>query len=747
MPIPSQSFFTRVLGFGATALLAAAAASPAVAQESDNSGPNTWVGHAIAPIWDLGGGGFKIPVDTFSGSQIVSSRVIGNFSEFGNNWSYGTIPSSTDDVLFPNVIPTFSNPGELGSQFSGLGNGQTILVGMVNSIPDPNSITFLNNYTLEAGSTFAPGSVLFVAGRVVLPVTSGNITVGSGYTATFIDVDLTPGNGTITKLGGGSLILNDQVNGNIFIQQGLLGGTFTVTGNLINHGTLSPGDAPGTVTVHGNYQQGKGANLNLKFASATSYDQLLIGGTASLGGNANVIFLDGFTPKKGEKFKVIYAGSISGEFDDINAPVWDDMTLRPFYGKNSVTFRAVVDSFANLPGLTPNQEAVAQNLDKVLFDPRDAKLLNYLYGQSLNQLPADFDKIGAEGLTSIFAIGTSLATLQSQNIQNRNDNIRNGSTGFNASGLALNGSGPSYSGGFGFGAGVAGPNGDDGKDTKEMKAVAPVENRWGAFLSGTGEWVNVGSTDNARGYDLTSGGFTLGVDYKVCPNFAIGLMGGYTGTTADLTDHGRVWVNGGKIGIYATTFVGGWYADAAVDGGYNSYDTRRSGIQGEVRGDTDGGELGVLFGTGYDFKAGAFTFGPTASFNYTYTGMNGFTESGSLAPLDIHGGSGESLRSAFGFKASYDWKVGSVVIKPEIRAAWQHEYGDSAYALDSSFANGSGGNFTVNGPKLGRDSALLGAGFAIQCSERCSTYFYYDGEVGRTNYQSNAVTGGVRVSF
>jgi hypothetical protein len=41
----------------------------------------------------------------------------------------------------------------------------------------------------------------------------------------------------------------------------------------------------------------------------------------------------------------------------------------------------------------------------------------------------------------------------------------------------------------------------------------------------------------------------------------------------------------------------------------------------------------------------------------------------------------------------------------------------------------------------------LGAGFAIQCSERFSTYCYYDGELGRRNYESNAVTGGFRIAF
>jgi len=128
-------------------------------------------------------------------------------------------------------------------------------------------------------------------------------------------------------------------------------------------------------------------------------------------------------------------------------------------------------------------------------------------------------------------------------------------------------------------------------------------------------------------------------------------------------------------------------------------------------------------------------------------GMNGFTEHNSLAPLNIHSNDEDSLRTAFGFKLSYDCKCGSILIKPELRAAWQHEFGDTTYVLDSSFANGGGGTFTANGPNFGRDSALIGAGFAIQINDHVATYLYYDGEVGRRNYDSNAVTGGVRVAF
>jgi len=349
----------------------------------------------------------------------------------------------------------------------------------------------------------------------------------------------------------------------------------------------------------------------------------------------------------------------------------------------------------------------------------------------------------------MFTISTAYAQQQSFNLQRRTDDLRSGSSGFSAANLAINGNNPSYSGGFGIGTGVAGPNGapDEGKEVKETKEVAPAENRWGAFLSGTGEWVNVTGTDNAHGYDIASGGFTLGVDYKLTPNFAVGLAAGYTGATADLSDHGRVWTNGGKLGLYSTVFSGGWYADIAGFGGYNGYDTRRAGLGGEARGDTHGGEVDGLFGTGYDFKKGNLTFGPTATFNYTYAGTNGFVERYSLAPLNVHGGDADSLRSALGLKMSYECKCGGLVFKPELRAAWQHEFGDTAYALDSNLADGGGGAFTASGPKFGRDSALIGAGFAVQLSERCATYLYYDGQVGRINYESTAVTGGYRISF
>ncbi|MDR3406562.1 MAG: autotransporter domain-containing protein [Chthoniobacter sp.] len=731
------------------------------------------------------------------GLTATSGVYVNGNDRIGEEWTLTLAPGQTQELMwftqFNDDLASALAGTSVFANFSAL-NAAGLLSGL-----SATDLAEIENWLAAAS-----GPILQNSNPVNIPTTAdfvvsgpvntagGNNTVNTltfmaGSTLTIYDM-LTVTTGPVELVGGSTINLEKatlKVNQLLIDFGGLLEGNGTIWGDLFNAGTVSPGHSPGQIHVTGNYTQTSTGTLVIQFAghSKGQFDVLSVDGSAKLNGTLQLQSLDKFKLHRGDNFKFLTAGGgVSGAFSKVENPFVTDTILNPslVYSNHSVSLQVrTFEDFANSWGLTPNQKSVARALDSINYDSRADKLTSYVDSRALAKLPGDFDKIAPEELTSMFTIGTSLAKVQSQNIQRRTDDIRSGSGGFSAAGLSINGDGPSYSGSLAFrtGAsnGAAGPSGNDGKDSKMTQAVIPEENRWGAFLSGTGEWVSVGNTDNARGYDLTSGGFTLGLDYKVNPNFAIGVMAGYTGTSADLVDRGRVYVNGGKIGLYATFFQNeqvaptmskdsskdsskeapapvpsiakGFYADVAVNGGYNSYDTRRSALQGEARGDTDGGELNALFGTGYDFKKGALTFGPTASFNYTNIGTNGFTEHGSLAPLDIHGGTGESLRTALGFKASYDWKVGGILIKPEISASWQHEYGDSAYALDASFANGAGNSFLVNGPKLGRDSALLGAGFAIQCSERCSTYLYYDGELGRTNYQSTSVTGGFRLAF
>ena len=218
-----------------------------------------------------------------------------------------------------------------------------------------------------------------------------------------------------------------------------------------------------------------------------------------------------------------------------------------------------------------------------------------------------------------------------------------------------------------FNPGLAGPTGPEGKSGPSVMQPTP-QNRWGVFVTGLGEFTDVDDTSIAPGYNFSTGGLTFGVDYRVSPNFAIGLTGGYAHTNADLVNNGSLDVNGGTIGAYATGFGGGFYVDTAAFGVFNGYDSHRTALLGTASGDTDGQDFNALVAAGYDWKSGGLTIGPLASFQYTYVEFDSFTEHGSLAPLSFSNQNAESTRTALGAKASYDWHVGHVVVKPEIRA-------------------------------------------------------------------------------
>ena len=380
-------------------------------------------------------------------------------------------------------------------------------------------------------------------------------------------------------------------------------------------------------------------------------------------------------------------------------------------------------------------EAVHDAKGRTLFELLDFKLV----GNPNELCDLLTDRIPPEELTAAFTLGFSLANIETINLERRMGDIRAGSSGFSATGFTINSGVPD------FNMGLAGPTGPEGKSGPSVMQPIP-QNRWGFFVTGIGEFTKVDDTSVAHGYYLPTGGVIFGADYRVSPNFAIGLTGGYAHTNGDLL-YSSLDVDGGTIGAYATAFGSGFYINAAATGVFNDYESHRDALLGDAQGDTNGRDFNALVTAGYEWKKGALTIGPTASFQYTYVEFDGFTEHGSLLPLTFNDQNAESTRTALGAKISYDWHVGHILVRPELRAAWQHEFGDTENSIVASFANGAGNSFTVDGPAIGRDSLLIGAGAAVLFNDRVSVYAYYDGELARSNYSSNNVSAGVRVSF
>lgn len=535
----------------------------------------------------------------------------------------------------------------------------------------------------------------------------------------------------------------------------------------LNHGTVDTYNSQLLrIDVGGYVQTGGEIDMHLQGTAAGTYTQYNVAGTASLSasevttarsdfaaaipGGGTVFVYDrsgNYVPQAGDTQNIIHTtGGLDGQFAS-SSPYSEfynsqfdqnfyyhqgDTLLYPtvIYDPGNAYISWVQDSFASLPDLTPNQDSVAVGLDGYVDqNPEDpAGLITYLDGQDPNDLPRIYDLIAPDELTAIFQMGFSAAQIQNSNIERHLEQVRGGSFTTTPS---------QYT-----------PSSKDSKGgVVEQSAMAQETNRWSVFLEGTDGSASVDSTANAHGYDFDTQGVTLGADLRVNDHLAVGILGSYANSEASLFNGGHIDADNYKGAFYATLFKDGFYLDALLGAGYNTYDTSRSSVLGYAKGSPDGWELDTLLNAGYDFHRGNWTFSPTASVAYTQVTLNHFTETGSLTPLSYPTQNQDSLRSELGAKLAYAATVSGIKITPQVRIAWQHEFLDSTQSIDSQFAGGGSPMFTVDGPHIERDRALVSAGVNVQITCTVSVYGYYDGQLGSSNYSANHVTAGVKVDF
>ena len=139
------------------------------------------------------------------------------------------------------------------------------------------------------------------------------------------------------------------------IQGGLLQGFGTVQGNLINSGTVHPGDGPGILTVTGNYTQNASGILNIAIGGLTpgsGYSVLSVTGSASLLGTLDVSLVPGFSPVTDDIFVILTSGGLSGEFTDNTIQVGNvtfDVEYSPANYANDVVLEVAQVSSSVVP--------------------------------------------------------------------------------------------------------------------------------------------------------------------------------------------------------------------------------------------------------------------------------------------------------------------------------------------------------------------------------------------------------------
>ena len=190
---------------------------------------------------------------------------------------------------------TFTNNGTFNayedSTMSGGSDGRFINNGLFRKYGTGTTTTINTDFEKNGVVNIVAGNLLF----------TGNLIYGN-------DITLELGSGTFDT--GETLILEPGA---------MLVGSGTLSSNLVNGGTVSPGSSPGIINVDGNYTQESSGVLEIELGgdvAGTGFDQLQISGAATLAGSLNISLIDEFVPSKGDTFEIITSTSLTGTFGE-----------------------------------------------------------------------------------------------------------------------------------------------------------------------------------------------------------------------------------------------------------------------------------------------------------------------------------------------------------------------------------------------------------------------------------------------
>ena len=237
-----------------------------------------------------------------------------------NNRIYSTTGAGT---ITNDVGGTIQGSGQIGlgsggNAFTLVNNGTVIADGTNALLINPgNGTTNHGTFQVNSGSTLQVGGNFTTAGMV-------NIGAVNDHSSSLLqmvgttDYVQTAGATTLWSAGSTLEVASGQ---HVRIDGGLLQGFGTIQGDLINAGTVHPGDGPGILSVIGNYTQNAGGILDIQIGGVTpgiDFSVLSVSGLAALnaGSILDVSLLNGFTPTSNETFVILTSGGLSGMFTD-----------------------------------------------------------------------------------------------------------------------------------------------------------------------------------------------------------------------------------------------------------------------------------------------------------------------------------------------------------------------------------------------------------------------------------------------
>ena len=171
------------------------------------------------------------------------------------------------------------------------------------------------------------GNLVATGGGNLVASGGGNLVAsGGGNAPVFVEgghsLDVAAA-GTGVTLSGGEVDMSEfTIFGDTVVDGGVLSGSGVLLGNLSNNsGFISPGHSAGALAVTGAYSQGSAGGLIVEVGGSapSQFDQLLVGGAASLNGSLILRTSNGYAPDAADTFNPISFETVAGSFSTVSA--------------------------------------------------------------------------------------------------------------------------------------------------------------------------------------------------------------------------------------------------------------------------------------------------------------------------------------------------------------------------------------------------------------------------------------------
>jgi uncharacterized protein with beta-barrel porin domain len=686
---------------------------------------------------------------TNSGTVNIESGAFNNTGTLTNNGTlsnFGGAVLNSSGTLTNNTGKTFTNGGTF-TNTGYLNNAGTLNNSGSLELASGSSYNFTGG-TINNNNN---GTLILRRDFTLDGTTSGTVNLNTGSTLQNYATLTNPvghtqvNNGTFLNNSGGTFINNGTFStSTTFINNGRFQGTGTTNGDVINNGTIAPGNSIGTMYINSAYVQNAGSTYEVEINGSGQSDRIVTNGTATLNGGTVFVIPSGlFLANTPYTYTILNAaGGVTGMFSNLtaNSAFLTNMYLTYLPRDVLLTFtRKSLQTVCE----TQNQCAVAGGLEGgypvAAGDMRN--ILNMILVMSGPEARNAYDRTGGYIHTAIPAIVFS-------SYNQYRDMMAARMAGFVSGGPS---NGPAVK------PVMISFRTDTGNDAQNRLLTAANTTlpgstnktmpAWGFWMDTYGSFSGRRADDVSSRYDYNTAGVIAGFDKKVTPSFLVGASAGYSYAKADLKDLSEdARISSYQGSLYGVYTKGPWYVSGIGSYAFNTYDTSRDMAFAAVSRSANASYNSHLFAGylegGYKVVTKFADIIPFAAFQATYLARQSFSEDGAGAlSLNVDKENTASYIVSAGIRLRKEYAIPAGTLTPELRVRWDHELSNDNHSLRASFTGYPQTAFTVNADTPDRDRLAAGIGINLKMKENIYLNLSYDGYFSHDTTRHSGMLG------